>query len=420
MMQRMQKSTHNLPALNRTLILVGLWGGVMVGGIAIASCSTAASLNTQASTPASTPPDSALSTPIAQATTLQPQILAENLEHPWSMAWLPDGSMLITERPGRLRMMRNGKLDPNPIAGVPAVFASGQGGLLDIALHPRFQENQWVYFSYSAGDRNTNQTKVARAKFDGKTLTDWQDILQADPTKTGTQHFGSRLLWLPDETLLISIGDGGNPPLQIDGELSRKQAQNLSSRLGKVLRIKDDGSVPADNPFVNQANAAPEIWTYGHRNIQGLALDAATGQVWASEHGSRGGDELNRLEAGKNYGWPEVSYSREYTADQMVAPVTTRPDVPDPLVVWTPSIAPSGLMVYQGDQLAGWQSNLLAGALVSQEIRRIEVDGQGQAEEVGAIAIGQRVRDVRQGPDGLIYVLTDEDAGQLIRLEPAQ
>lgn len=328
--------------------------------------------------------------------------------------------MLITERPGRLRIMRNGRLDPNPIAGVPSVFASGQGGLLDIALHPRFQENQWVYFSYSAGDRNTNQTKVARAKFNGKALSDWQDIFQADPTKTGTQHFGSRLLWLPDETLLISIGDGGNPPLKIEGELSRKQAQNLSSRLGKVLRVTDDGSVPADNPFVNQANAAPEIWTYGHRNIQGLALDSATGQVWASEHGSRGGDELNRLEAGKNYGWPEVSYSREYTADQMVAPVTTRPDVPNPWVVWTPAIAPSGLMVYQGYGLSGWQGNVLAGGLVSKDVRRIAVDGQGEAKEVGAIALGQRVRDVRQGPDGLIYVLTDADAGQLIRLEPAQ
>ena len=368
--------------------------------------------------------------PVEVAQTSQEDLKAvpiiEGLEHPWAMAWLPNGDLLITERPGRLRIVRNGILDPQAIAGVPEVstataqqlFASQQGGLLDMALHPRFEENRWVYFTYSHGTQAANRTRVARAIFDGEQLRDWQVIFEVGQTKPGGQHFGSRLTWLPDQTLLVSIGDGGNPPVQLEGSLIREQAQNLGSHLGKVIRIHDDGKVPADNPFVNNPEAAPEVWSYGHRNIQGLAYDPVTDQVWATEHGSRGGDELNLLEAGKNYGWPEVSHSKEYATGQPVAPVTSRPDVVDPLRVWTPAIAPSGLVIYRGNVYPDWQGTIFAGGLVERGIRHLQVDENNQVIREAAIAIGQRVRDVRQGPDGYVYVLTDETNGQLLRLEP--
>lgn len=348
------------------------------------------------------------------------------LEHPWGMAWLPNGDILITERPGRLRIVRNGILDPEAIAGVAEVstvsaqqlFASQQGGLLDIALHPRFEENRGVYFTYSHGTKEANRTRVARAVFDGEKLTDWQVIFEVGQTKPEGQHFGSRLTWLPDETLLVSIGDGGNPPIQLEGDLIRQQAQNRASHLGKVIRIHDDGKVPADNPFVDDPNAAPEVWSYGHRNIQGMGYDPLTEKVWATEHGSRGGDELNVIEAGKNYGWPIVSFSKEYFSGRPVAPATSRPDLVDPLTVWTPSIAPSGLMIYRGNLYPEWQGSIFAGALVEKSIRHLQVDESNKVISESIIPIGQRVRDVRQGPDGYVYVLTDENNGQLLRLEP--
>jgi glucose/arabinose dehydrogenase len=349
---------------------------------------------------------------------LEPVTLVENLEHPWGMVWLPDGSMLVTERPGRLRIIREGELDPNPVAGVTEVLAMGQGGLLDISLHPQFAENRWVYFTYAYGSADANQTRVARAQFDGTALSNWTVLFEVDRIKEDGQHFGSRLGWLPDNTLLVSIGDGGNPPVSLDGGLIRNQAQNLETRLGKVVRLNDDGSIPADNPFVNQAGADPAVWSYGHRNIQGLAIDPATNQVWTTEHGARGGDELNQMQAGANYGWPLVTFSREYFGPP-ISNEQSRPGMVDPLQVWTPAIAPSGLMVYRGDRIPQWQGNLFAGALVSRDIRRIEVDAEGRVLGEEAIAIGQRVRDVRQGPDGLIYVLTDAPNGQLLRLQPA-
>jgi glucose/arabinose dehydrogenase len=214
--------------------------------------------------------------------------VAENLEHPWGLAWLPEGDLLITERSGRLRIVRDGVLDSTPIPGVPDIFAQGQGGLLDVAVHPRFAENRLVYFTYSQGNTSANRTQIARATFDGNALSDWQVIFEVSQTKARGQHFGARLAWLPDGTLLASIGDGGNPPVSLEGEFIRQQAQNLGSHLGKVIRINDDGSIPPDNPFANDAEAAPEVWSYGHRNIQGLAVDTATGQVWATEHGARG------------------------------------------------------------------------------------------------------------------------------------
>ena len=341
----------------------------------------------------------------------------ENLEHPWGLVWLPNGSMLITERPGRLRIARDGVLDPTPIPGAPEVFAENQGGLLDIALHPRFEENRLVYFTYSHGTNSANRTRIARATFDGGALSDWRVIFEVSQTKNRGQHFGSRLVWLPDGTLLASIGDGGNPPVELEGEFIRQQAQNLSSHLGKVIRINDDGSIPSDNPFANDAEAAPEVWSYGHRNIQGLAFDSTTNQVWATEHGSRGGDEVNLVEAGENYGWPIVTHSREYSGG-LISPEKSLPGMVDPKVVWTPSIAPSGLAVYTGATFPEWRGNLFAGGLVSRDIRRIELDESGNVVNEESIAIGQRVRDVRQGPDGLLYVLTDASNGRLIRLEP--
>lgn len=299
------------------------------------------------------------------------------------------------------------------------LFASRQGGLLDVAVHPRFEENNFVYFTYAHGTQEENRTRVARAKFDGNTLSEWEVIFQVAQTKQGGQHFGSRLTWLPDETLLISTGDGGNPPLKIDGDFSRKQAQNRASHLGKVIRINDDGSVPDDNPFVGETDAAPEVWSYGHRNIQGMIFDPINQKVWATEHGSRGGDELNIVQSGENYGWPEVSFSAEYGTGRPVAPITSRDDVTDPKLVWTPSIAPSGLAIYTGDRHPEWQGHLFAGGLVERSIRRIKVDAMGNVISESRIPIGQRVRDVRQSPSGDLYVLTDEDSGQLLQLKPA-
>jgi glucose/arabinose dehydrogenase len=334
------------------------------------------------------------------------------------MAWLPNGDMLITERPGRLRRVSNGVLDPTPIAGLPEVLALSQGGLLDIALHPEFATNGLVYLAYADGTEQANRTQVARARLEGNTLTNWEVIFTNNRDKSGGQHFGSRLLWLPDGTLLVAVGDGGNPPVSLDGDLIRNQAQNPQTLLGSVARITDTGAAPGDNPFADGTQGHPLLWSYGHRNIQGLALDPATNQVWATEHGSRGGDEVNRLNPGKNYGWPVVTFSEEYSGGP-ISNATSRPGMVDPVTYWTPSIAPSGLAVYRGDRYPQWQGHLFAGGLVSQDIRRIELDGQGAVVSETPIPIGQRVRDVRQGPDGYLYVLTDAPNGRLIRLEPA-
>jgi len=342
--------------------------------------------------------------------------LIKDLKRPWGMAWLPDGAILITERSGRVKIWRNGRLEAVAIAKIPNLFVSGQGGLMDISLHPRFAQNNFVYLTFSSGNSESNRTSILRAKFNGKALVEPQVIFQVTPTKTGNQHFGSRIVWLPDSTMLIAIGDGGNPPLELNGDLIRKQAQKLNSQLGKVLRLKDDGSVPSNNPFMKTAIANPAVWSYGHRNIQGLFADPISKQVWSTEHGSRGGDELNLIEGGKNYGWPIVSFSDEYSGGR-VSKETSRPGLVDPKLVWTPAIAPSGLMLYRGDRFPNWQGNLFAGGLVSKEVVRIRIAGN-KTEVQESIPIGQRVRDVRQGKDGYIYILTDEQAGQLIRLEP--
>lgn len=264
---------------------------------------------------------------------------------------------------------------------------------------------------------------MARARFDGRRLNDWEVIVQVNRSKAGGQHFGSRLAWLPDDTLLVSIGDGGNPPVSLDGAWIRLQAQNPASHLGKVLRVRDDGSIPADNPFApgrpGAGRADPAVWSLGHRNIQGLVHDPVQRRVWATEHGSRGGDELNLLRGGANHGWPVVSHSREYSSGEAVAPASSAPGYEDPQRVWMATIAPSGLAVMQGDRVSQWRGNLFVGGLVARGVRRLQLNEEGQVIGESVIAIGERVRDVRQGPDGELYVLTDEPRGRLLRVRPA-
>ena len=336
--------------------------------------------------------------------------VVERLEHPWAVTWLPDGSMLITERRGRLWRIEGTRR--TEVSGVPAVFASGQGGLHDVTLHPRFAQNRLVYLSFARGDAGSNALAVARGRLDTNGLVDTQVIFEVAQKKSSRQHFGSRFVWLPDGTLLVAVGDGGNPPASYQGAWIREQAQNWQSHIGKVLRMTDDGK-PVGTPV---AGRDPYVWSIGHRNIQGMTRDPATGRIWATEHGSQGGDELNLVQEGKNYGWPVVSYSNEYGGGP-VARATTRPDVEPPRMVWTPSVAPSGLAIYTADRFPDWKGNLFSGSLRGMEVRRIVLDGDGRVTREERLRTERRIRDVRQGPDGYLYVLTDEPEGALLRIE---
>ena len=338
--------------------------------------------------------------------------VASGLDHPWGLAFLPDGRLLVTERPGRLRTVTAGRLDPEPVAGVPRVHASGQGGLLDIALHPDFQENGWVYLSYAGGSWRRAGTEVARGRLRGRRLEDVEVLFRALPKSSGGRHFGSRLRFAPDGHLFVSLGDRGE----------RYRAQNPADHAGSIVRIRDDGGVPSDNPFVGVDGARPEIFTIGNRNVQGLAFHPETGVLFAHEHGPRGGDELNVVRAGVNYGWPVISYGREYRSGAPVGEGTRREGMAQPAHQWTPSIAPSGLTVYEGDRFPGWRGNLFVGALKFQLLARLVLDGDRVVHEERLLE-GRygRIRDVRTGPDGLLYLLTDAPAphGALLRLEPA-
>ena len=384
--------------------------------------------------PGPTPVTQALSLPAA--TTVSPQTMVADLEAPWGMAFLPNGDLLVTELLGKLRYVKAGaswSLEAQEITGVPTVTAGGQGGLMDVTLHPNFSRNKLIYLSFSVGDEAANRTRIVRAKLEGRALTDVETIFEVTPAKPRFQHYGSRFTWLPDQTLLISIGDGGNPPTSVDGSFIRNQAQNLGSHLGKIVRIKDDGSIPKDNPFVNTQGARPEIYSYGHRNAQGLARDPVSGRIYATEHGSQGGDELNLIQSGQNYGWPKVTYGVEYGAARTpISPNQSGPGMVDPLAVWSPAIAPSGLAVVRSTQYRGWDGDLLAGGLRLDQGRgaliRVDLDKTGKVVGQERIDLGDvRVRDVRQGPDGYIYVLTTamrnfrdkgQRNGQLVRLVP--
>ncbi len=336
--------------------------------------------------------------------------VAKGLEYPWGLAFLPDGRMIVTEREGRVRLVASdGRLQP-PLKGVPEVVDSGQGGMLDVALHPDFADNRLVYLSYSEPGSGGSGTAVARARLDeaGNRLTDLKVLFQQLPKTHSSRHFGSRLVFSPDGKLYITIGERGE----------RDRAQDFSINRGQVIRINADGSIPADNPFVGRAGYRPEVWSYGHRNPQGAALHPSSGKLWTVEHGARGGDELNIPEAGKNYGWPVISYGRHYSGFK-IGEGTHKQGMEQPIYYWDPSIAPSGLAFYTGDKFPKWKGNLLVGALKYQLIARLVLDGEAVVKEERILSeLDERIRDVRQGPDGYIYVLIDSDDGQILRIEP--
>ncbi len=335
--------------------------------------------------------------------------VAEGLEHPWGLAFLPDGGLLVTERPGRLRVIRDGRLDPAPAAGLPDISDGGQGGLLDVALHPDFARNGLIYLSYSAESLFQRGTEVARARFTDGRLTDLEVVLEVGPKSRGGRHFGSRLAFAPDGLFYVTAGERGDPD----------RAQDLGDLAGSVLRIADDGTVPPDNPFVGRDGVRPEIFSYGHRNPQGLAVHPETGALWAVEHGPRGGDELNLLRPGANYGWPVITYGESY-AGFPIGEGTAKPGLEQPLRYWVPSISPSGLAFYTGEAFPAWRGDLFLGALSGQALVRLELDGERVVREERLLEdLGARVRDVRSGPDGFIYLLTDHPDGKLLRLEPA-
>lgn len=334
--------------------------------------------------------------------------VVSGLEHPWAIAWLPDGAALITERSGDLRLLRaDGTLHPDPVAGVPEVLNHRQGGLLDIILHPDFEQNRLVYLSYSHGTVRANGTRIARARFEDHALKDLEVLFTAKPDKSDGFHYGCRMAFLPDGSLIFTVGEGAK----------KTPSQDMSSHLGKVLRILDDGSPATDNPFHNRIDAAQEIYSYGHRNAQGLVVHPKTGKIYSTEHGPRGGDELNLVEPGNNYGWPEATYGYEYSGPR-VSQHTSLPGMTDPIVVWTPSIAASGLDFYFGDKFPAWQGDLFAGGLVLRQVRRIMFEGDKIVGQE-TLQFDKRIRDVRQGPDGYLYVLTDERNGQLLRIVPS-
>ena len=334
--------------------------------------------------------------------------VADGLELPWSLVFLPDGDMLVTERPGHLRRVSADGAVSAPLSGVPEVYFAGQGGLLDVVLHPRFADTGLVYLSYAHGNARESATRVARAVLDEHGLEALDVIFTAAPYKDTPQHYGGAMTFLGDGSLLVTTGDGFD---------YREQAQDLSSMLGKTIRIAEDGGVPDDNPFVGRSGAAPEIWSYGHRNPQGLAVDADAGRVYLHEHGPRGGDELNLLHPGHNYGWPAITYGKDYSG-AYVSPYTQLPDMEQPLLYWVPSIGPSGLALYQGEVFPEWRGDLFLGALVDREVRRIDLEG-GQVVDDQALFsdLEERIRDVVVGPDEHLYLLTDSEHGRILRVE---
>ncbi len=364
-------------------------------------------------------------------TRIRVSVVTKGLSHPWSMAWLPDGNILVTERSGRLRIIRDGILDPEPIAGVPKVQAGGTSGLLDIALHPRFATNGLVYLAYNiskpapagtapaAGQRggtpSVYTTALARGRFDGKALVDLKEIFAAEPWTALSGGDASRLLFAPDGTLFMSSSH----------HRDEKGPQDPMNDAGKILRLNDDGTIPKDNPFAGKPGYRPEIYSLGHRTVLGLTFHPTTGELWETENGPQGGDEVNVIHAGKNYGWPLVTYGHDYDG----TPLNER-ETPSgmvlPKVFWVPSITTSGIAFYSADRIPAWKGNLLVGSMTvgriagTGHLQRIVFNEKGEQRRESLLAdLHQRIRDVRQGPDGLLYLLTDEDAGALLRIEPA-
>lgn len=335
--------------------------------------------------------------------------VVDGLEHPWSVTWLPDGRMLVTERPGRLVMI-DGE-DRVTLGNVPEVHVQGQGGLLDVQPHPDYASNGWIYLTYSAacGDGDT-ATALDRARIQGDALAERENIYTQEPCVSPGRHYGSRIIFPGDGTVMFSIGDRGQ----------QDRAQDLSDPAGSVIRVNEEGGIPGDNPFADDENAAPEVLTYGNRNIQGMIIHPETGVIWAHEHGPQGGDELNIIEAGLNYGWPTITYGVQYRSGERIGDEEA-PGMEQPVIHWTPSIAPSGLAFYGGDAFPNWQGNLFVGALAFQQVRRVVLEGDEVTHQEVLLRneIG-RIRDVRQGPDGFLYMVTDADNGGVYRIEPVE
>ena len=335
--------------------------------------------------------------------------VARGLDHPWGLAFLPDGRMLVTERPGRLRIVsRTGQLSA-PLSGVPAVMARGQGGLLDVVLDPQFAQNRTIYLSFSEpGEGGKAGTAVASARFADSGLTNVKVIYRQEPKVVSGGHYGSRLVFRRDGTLFVTQGER---------MLFKEQAQNLASGLGKVVRINRDGSIPKDNPFVGRKDVRPEIWSYGHRNVQAATLHPETGALWTVEHGARGGDELNHPEAGKNYGWPVITYGVDYSGEKIGQGITAKAGMEQPVYYWDPVIAPSGMVVYTGNAYPGWKGSVFVGSLTPGGLVRLTLQNGRVTREERYLADLGRIRDVEQGPDGLLYLTTDSEQGRIVRLE---
>jgi glucose/arabinose dehydrogenase len=384
---------------------------------AVASLTLACTLVTSALAQDEPSPHPKAVQPAAASVPLRVTTFAANLEHPWGFTFLPNGRMLVSERPGRLRLItQNGQVSP-PLQGVPSVFSQDRAGLFDVARDPDFASNWLVYLSYAEpGGDGTSRLAVARGILNeaGTALEAVQVIFRQKPKSSGTGHFGGRLNFAPDGTLFVTLGERFHQP---------QEAQDRSNHLGKIIRINPDGSVPPDNPFVGLTGAQPEIWSYGHRNVQAAAFHPATGELWAPEHGPRGGDELNIALAGRNYGWPLVSWGQHVQAGgfeegEDIPDPPIRPDLAQSIYHWISAIAPSGAAFYTGDKFPTWRGNLLIGGLVSQALIRLTLNGQRVTGEE-RIALGDRIREVQQGPDGFIYLLTDNPAGRVLKIEPA-
>ncbi len=339
-------------------------------------------------------------------TEFEVKILADGLKFPWGMTFLPDGRMLVTERIGQLRIVSPDGGISAPVKGVPAVMNHKQGGLLDVELDPDFSNNQFIYLSYAEPEGSKSGTAVAKAKLIDGSLKDLQVIFRQLPKTHGDQHFGSRLVFAPDGNLFITLGDRAS---------HMEESQSLDNHIGKLIRIKPDGSIPADNPYVNHPTAKPEIWSYGHRHIQGAAIHPKTGELWIHEHGPRGGDEINIPQAGKNYGWPKASYGVHYSMIPIKDEHAAQGFI-EPIYYWTPSIAPSGMMFYSGQQFPAWRSSVFVGALAGRQLVRLTANDSGVLSEEALLKNTVRFRDVEQGPDGAIYLLTDDGNGKVLKI----
>lgn len=384
---------------------------VACGGSSSGNSPPAAEAPLQSSVPTASPAPAPAPAPIAavSAAAVTVEEVTAQLDAPWSLAFLPDGSMLVTGRHGSLRRVDSAGQVSAPLAGMPAVLDEGQGGLLDVVPSPDFASDRTIFFTFSEADGAAgSRTAVARAELGESAIGKLEVIFRQTPSRPGSMHYGSRLVFDRQGYLYVTLGDRGE----------QDRSQDLSTTQGKVVRIRADGSIPPDNPVFAHPGAAPGIWSYGHRNPQGAALDPATGEVWVGEHGPRGGDEINRILPGRNYGWPRITYGRDYVSGRPLGEGTTAPDVEPPLHHWVPvSIAPAGMSFYSGDKLPGWQGSLLVGALAGRMLVQLSLQGNGVVAETRHLEeLGERIRDVSQGPDGYPYLLTD--SGRLLRVVP--